>query len=424
MKRIQFLRKTLDSLPLPADGQRDEYQSITSPELLLRVTSAGTKTFCLRRKINGRAVRVTLGTYMRAGDTEPVMTVAQAERAAVKAKAAAVEGKNPNEIKRARRIEGMTLRAALAAYVDDNAKMKPATAEGYREALQAMAPDWMDKPLRDITADMVLRRQKQHGERSHAGANLGMRVLRAVWNYARSFNPVNAPATYGDNPVAILAKRNAWFPVQRRRTRIKDHALPDWWAGVQRLRTSTMPAGEDVADMLTVLLYTGLRPGEASGLEWRFVDLQERTIEIPDPKNREPHVLPIPDQLFGLFQRRQANAISDLVFPSVRDPKVPMPKPTLHAIARTLKSETGVEFTPYDLRRGFATVAEGMDISAYTVKRLMNHRTIEADVTAGYVGRDGRRLAEAMQRIADKITELTTITESGEAGSKRATDVL
>lgn len=414
MKRIQFLRKTLDTLPLPPEGQRAEYQCDTAPELLLRVTSTGTKTFCLRRKINGRAVRVTLGTYMRAGDVEPVMTVAQAEKAATKAKAAAVEGRNPNEVKRARRIEGMTLRAALAAYVDDNAKMKPSTATGYLEALQAMAPDWLDKPLRDITADMVLRRHKAHGERSQAGANLGMRVLRAVWNYARSFNPVNATATYGENPVAILAKRKAWFTVNRRRTRIKDHALPDWWAGVQRLRKSTMPTGEDAADLLTVLLYTGLRPGEASGLLWRYVDLRERTIEIPDPKNREAHLLPIPNQLFGLFERRSKSAVGELVFPAIRDPKVPMPKPTLHAIARILKAETGVEFTPYDLRRGFATVAEGMDISAYTVKRLLNHRTGESDVTAGYIGRDGRRLADAMQRIADKITELITA-ESGES---------
>lgn len=416
MKSIQFHRKTLDSLPLPPEGQRAEYQNVAAPELILRVTSAGTKTFCLRRKINGRAVRVTLGTYMRSGDVEPTMTVAQAEKAATRAKAAAVEGLNPNEVKRARRIEGMTLRAALSAYIDDNAKMKPRTAAGYLEALQAMAPDWLDKPLREITDDMVLRRHKAHGARSHAGANLGMRVLRAVWNYARSFNPANGMPTYGENPVAVLAKRNAWFTVNRRRTRIKDHALPDWWAGVQRLRKSTMPAGEDIADLLTLLLYTGLRPSEASGLLWRYVDLRERTIEIPDPKNREPHVLPIPRQIFGMFERRAKDAVGDLVFPAVRDPKSPMPKPTLHAIARILKADTGVDFTPYDLRRGFATVAEGMDISAYTVKRLLNHRTGESDVTAGYIGRDGRRLADAMQRIADKITALV-VAESGEVSA-------
>lgn len=413
MKRIQFLRKNLDSLPVPPKGSRGEYQSDSAPELLLRITANGTKTFCLRRKIDGRAVRVTLGTYMRKGDTEPVMTVAQAERAATRAKASAVEGRNPNETKRARRVEGMTLRAALDAYIQDNTKMKSATGAGYREALQAVARDWMDKPLRDITDEAVLRRHKLHGDRSHAGANLGMRVLRAVWNYARSFNPKNAPATYGENPVGILAKRNAWFTVNRRRTRIKDHALPDWWAGVQRLRKTTMTAAGDAADLLTLLYYTGMRPGEASGLLWQYVDLRERTIEVPDPKNREPHVLPIPDQLLGLFERREKNAVGDLVFPSVRDPALPMPKPTLHKIARILKTETGVEFTPYDLRRGFATVAEGMDISGYTVKRLLNHRTGEADVTAGYIGRDGRRLADAMQRIADKLTHLATPESNG-----------
>src|SRR5450755_4239656 len=107
MKRIKFHRKNLDALPLPKPGARDEYQDADAPELLLRVTATGQKTFGLRRKIDGKAVRVTLGTYMRPGDTEPQMTVDQARRAASKAKAAASEGRNPNTAKHARRVEHM-----------------------------------------------------------------------------------------------------------------------------------------------------------------------------------------------------------------------------------------------------------------------------------------------------------------------------
>ena len=80
MKKIAFHRSILDSLPLPPPGQRAEYQDAAAPELVLRVTATGNKTFNLRRKINGKAVRVTLGTYKRPGDKDPVMTVEQARK--------------------------------------------------------------------------------------------------------------------------------------------------------------------------------------------------------------------------------------------------------------------------------------------------------------------------------------------------------
>lgn len=412
MEKITFHRKTLDTLPLPAPGQRDEYQDASAPELVLRVTATGHKTFNLRRKINGKAVRVTLGTYKRPGDKEPVMTVEQARKAATRAKAKAVEGVNPNEAKRARRVEGMTLREVLDAYVEDNSRLKAGTAAGYAAVLQTVVPDWLDKPLREVTADKVQAAHKKHGVRSQAGANQSMRVLRLLWNYAQTFNPKDSPAIYGENPVEILSSRKQWFTIARRKTTIKAHSLPTWWEGVENLRTSTLPAARDAADLFELLLYTGLRASEGRELEWVNIDLRERTLTIPDPKNRNPHTLPIPKQLLPMLKRRQREALSEYVFPA-SDLGQPFAKPTLQKYAHVVRDETGVEFIPHDLRRGFATTAESL-VSMLTVKRLLNHRTAEADVTAGYVVQDGDAIADAMQRIADRISEALT------AGSAKA----
>lgn len=60
---------------------------------------------------------------------------------------------------------------------------------------------------------------------------------------------------------------------------------------------------------------------------------------------------------------------------------------------------SGVVFTLHDLRRTFATVAEGLDIAGYTLKRLLNH-TIHGDVTAGYIVTDVERLRGPMERIS------------------------
>jgi integrase len=407
MKQIEFRRSVLDALPLPPSGTRAEYQDKAAPELTLRMTPTGHKTFCLRRKINGKATRVTLGTYMGPTDTRPVMTVEQARRAATKAKAAAVEGINPNEVKRARRMEGMTLRQMLDAYVAVNAKLKGGTGGGYLAALQATVKDWLDKPLRDITSEKVLAAHKKHGARSHAGANLGMRVVRLVWNFAKTHNTASA-TIYGPNPVDVLSERKAWFHVPRRKTVIKRHNLPAWWAGLNRLREADMPAAAEAADVMEVLLYTGLRSGEVREMAWEQVDLRGRTVFLPDPKNRNPVELPLPSQLMTLIERRKANATPNAryVFPAT-DPRQPFNKSTLRKYAVLLRDETGVPFVPHDLRRGFTSTAEKLT-SFLTAKRLANHKAIEADVTAGYVVEDEDDFRQASQRVADRIEEALT----------------
>jgi integrase len=65
-------------------------------------------------------------------------------------------------------------------------------------------------------------------------------------------------------------------------------------------------------------------------------------------------------------------------------------------------TNSGITFTPHDLRRTFATVAESHDLSWKTVKALLNHK-MEDDVTAGYVVSDAERLRAAMQIITDTL---------------------
>ena len=62
--------------------------------------------------------------------------------------------------------------------------------------------------------------------------------------------------------------------------------------------------------------------------------------------------------------------------------------------------ESNVAFTLHDLRRTFITVADSLDISAYALKRLANHKMAN-DVTAGYIISDVERLREPLQRITN-----------------------
>lgn len=53
----------------------------------------------------------------------------------------------------------------------------------------------------------------------------------------------------------------------------------------------------------------------------------------------------------------------------------------------------------HDLRRTFITTAERLDIAAYALKRLVNHKSGN-DVKSGYVVMDTEWLREPMERIA------------------------
>ena len=97
--------------------------------------------------------------------------------------------------------------------------------------------------------------------------------------------------------------------------------------------------------------------------------------------------------------RRQQTTNSEYVFPGsgkggyIVEPRKQMAKVT---------EASGVNFTIHDLRRTFITIAESLDISAYAVKRLVNHK-MNNDVTAGYIISDVERLRKPMQLITDNL---------------------
>jgi len=97
--KINFTKAALDSLPLPATGQRATYHDAKTNGLQVRVTSTGVKTFNIFRRVkNGSPERVTLGRY-------PDMTIEQARKEAARINALIVEGINPNSDARALKTE-------------------------------------------------------------------------------------------------------------------------------------------------------------------------------------------------------------------------------------------------------------------------------------------------------------------------------
>lgn len=155
-------------------------------------------------------------------------------------------------------------------------------------------------------------------------------------------------------------------------------------------------------DYVLLLLFTGLRRQEGAQLAWENIDFKSRNLTIEDTKNREPHTLPLPDYVFDLLKRRRENRDPEnpYVFPGSGGKYQYIIEPKAQ-IQKVIKS-SGIQFTLHDLRRTFASIAEGLDIPYYALKRLVNHK-MGNDVTAGYIVSDPERLRKPMQLITDKI---------------------
>ncbi len=310
------------------------------------------------------------------------------------------KGDNPIAEKKANKIKSMTLSQVFHNYLKARKDLKSLTIKDYQGILKQVMPDWLDKPLINITREMIAKRHAQYGQtNSKARANYSMRVLRAVFNFAvHEYQLDDGQPVVAVNPVEYLSHTRSWFRVDRKSTVIKSHQFAAWHEGLTRLgEQDDYPQAMMWKDYFLLILFTGLRRMEAASLCWNDVDFKAKTFTVQDTKNREIHTLPMSDFLYDLLWRRKQFKSSEFVFPAPsKTGHVMEPRKAMLKVAEL----SGVSFTVHDLRRTFATTAESLDLPAYALKRLLNHKMTN-DVTAGYIMRDVGRLRKPMQRISD-----------------------
>ena len=401
---MKLTKSVVDKLALPTSGNQKRYYDELMRGFGLRVTINGVKSFFVEKMISGTQKRITVGRY-------PDLTVEQARKEAQKLLGKIATGIDPVLETQVAKKRGIALQEVFSDYLKARKSMKPSTILDYQRALNQVVPDWLDKPLLSITKEMIAKRHAKHGtERSQARANLAMRILRAIFNFATGeYEDEQGNSFITENPIKRLSHTRAWYRIGRRQTVIRREELAGWYQAVQQLshRYSAEQA-TILKDYFLLVLFTGLRRQEAAQLHWDHVNLKSKILTILDTKNHEPHTMPLSDFLVELLERRKAKQINDYVFPSDRgvghlvDP---------HKALLKVRELSGVQFNIHDLRRTFITLAESLDIPVYALKKLLNHKTT-ADVTAGYIIMDVERLRKPMQLITDTLLTLMGVKSS------------
>lgn len=428
--KLNFTKATLAALPPAEPGKRAYFNDTRVLGLQLQVTDKGVKTYYVYKRIHGRPKRIKLGRF-------PDMSPAMARDQAQICLAQIAKGDDPMVLKREKRAKSVTLAAAFEDFKEARSNLKEKTLYDYQRVMDVAFPDWQKKELIKITKDMVAKRHQKLGrERGQAYANLALRVFRTVYNFARSrYEDEAGYSLLPENPVQRLTDTRAWYKQKRRDSVITRAELPAWFRAVNAIRAEVQSSynkgipnkgssykgnsynkvapykyKETVLDYLLLILFTGLRRQEAAQLTWANVDLANRTLKILDTKNGENHTLPLSDYTYEILASRhkQADEVTDYVFPGEKDnPYLVEPRSVLRKITQI----SGITFTIHDLRRTFITVAESLDIPAYALKRLLNHKMTN-DVTAGYIVTDVERLRKPMQMITDFLLSVAEIKPS------------
>ena len=399
MAKIKLTAALIREMLHPQKGQV-LYLDAGLPGLGLRVTP-GAKTYFVEASVNGRNRRVTLGP-------STTYTPDDARREAKKVLGRMAAGEDPNATKAAARVKSITLGEAYEEFMQAR-KLKDTTRATYGICMRQHFADWFKRELVSISPLMIVQRHSKIASTAGPGAaNGSARVFRSIWNYTRALTAAaDGSKTLPESPTQRLTDLRQWSKLQRRTRHLTDDLFPAFGKALSAMRVESTNAS--YADFVELLVRTGLRRSEASGLRWEDISLSNQTLTVHDTKNHKSHTLPLSHQLQAMLKRRRDMAEDDVVFPLCVDPRK-----SFERLSRLI----GTDISAHDLRRTFATVADACDLSGYTIKRLLNH-SMGTDVTAGYIVSDVSRLRTAMQRISDSIDQLMAETHAPSANSAK-----
>lgn len=367
------------------------------------------------------------------------------------------EGINPNQARQAERqsaekkaklelARSLSLRTALEEYLSLK-DYKPKTHSDMQSMFVRNFPDWLDKPIREITREDVLqrfkdiklrvskRRESLAKRRTKAGldtktydsadgqgeAQKAFRYLQAVINSFMD-DTVDGEPLLTSNPCKVLKDKKLRVVLRPRESYLDESDRLDLVDLLSRVDHPEYDGvlSKDDRDFLFILLMTGLRFDEARTLRWKNIDLEKGVFRAVDTKNKRDHTLPMTRSTKALFKSRlDSNAReSEWVFPS------PLGSSRPSSMSRTFErvvEESGIQFTAHDLRRTVATVASELGYDLERVSAVLNHAKI--GVTAGYVQTTVESLRTTLTSIEDMVLRSFEVEDREDASKARGLTV-
>ncbi len=326
----------------PARGSTSIFDD-TQRGLCLRISAAGTKSFCL---VQGKErTRSYLGKY-------PIVSLAQA-----RAECRRILAEQTLSATQAKPVDIVTLNEAVETFLANSEKRnRPRTAKDYRRLItRHFVPSLGEKRIGEITprevAKIIDGLLATPSECAHAFA-----AIKIFFRWAmRRHLTKNNPAEGLQGP-----------PKARSRERVlTDSELREV---LQKARAAGFPFGL----VLELLILTGQRRSEIGSLEWSWIDADKRTITLPASvtKNKREHTFPYGQMVADVLDR--INRQGKFLFPGSKDVSLPITGWSNFKAAFDKDCKV-TSWTLHDLRRTFATNLAALGIRLEVTEKLLNH---------------------------------------------------
>ncbi|WP_281926776.1 tyrosine-type recombinase/integrase [Roseibium album] len=330
----------------PPATRKDIYDAVQRG-LGLRVSSTGTKTWFVMRRVNGRMKRVTLGRY-------PDIGLAEARKKAIEVLARLASGGSPKA------IAVPTFAMLLDSWIekDQNGRQRKSAAEKRRALCIDALPVLANKSVDAITkADIreVLERAVNRGAPIHANRLLA--YLRRLFNWAVEQDIIELSPANGIKKPSEERSRDRTLSIKE---------LGEIWMSSFLLRDS-------FGAYIRTLILTGQRRSEVADAQWDEFDFGRREWMIPSmrAKNGKAHLVHISDQLYEVLHN--IKRIDGCPYVFTTDGITPISG--FSKIKKTIDTQSHVRnWTLHDLRRTFATIATGeLGIDPVVIDKILNH---------------------------------------------------
>ncbi len=158
---------------------------------------------------------------------------------------------------------------------------------------------------------------------------------------------------------------------------------------------------EEYREICIIALYTGLRLGELTNLQWGDIDLTNRILLLRNrdgftTKTRKNRTIPLNESVYNLLMNMKAKASCDFVFHD-RKLKLKDKRVSKRFKVYVRKAELNDKLHFHSLRHTFASWLVQAGVSLYEVQRLLGHSNIS--VTQVYAHLQPEKLHDTVNKI-------------------------
>lgn len=348
--RVGLTMKRCAELPCPAGKERCYYHDTQMPALCLCVTRAGSRTFYVCRRVNGKPARMRVGRF-------PDLTLDLARKEAQRINGEVAVGNDPQAAKRAARDEP-TLQQLFDYYLEHHAKPHKKSAPEDERMFRVYLSPWAKRRLSSIQRTDVQALHTKLGKEN--GIYVANRV-RSLLCYVFNFGP--DLGWKGVNPaVGIKA-----YQEQSRERFLQPAEMPRFLEAVE------IEADRKFRDYFLCCLFTGARRSNVAAMRWEEINFEFGTWTIPKTKNGQAVTLPLVPTVVEILRfREKGRDGSPWVFPGKgKDGHVTAPKETWRRILKRAGLEN---FRVHDLRRTFGSWQAATGASLPIIGKSLGHK--------------------------------------------------